>query len=71
MRKFWLLLLVFYVGGYIAFRQSFAEPWDKDNRTYVMFPEGPVGLGLYYLWRPLSYIDQNVSGYGAHFGPHR
>jgi hypothetical protein len=71
MRKFWIILLILYVGGYYAFRQAFTETWDKDKASYVMFPKGPVGLGLYYLWRPLSYLDQRMTGTGAHIGPHQ
>lgn len=71
MRKFWLLLLVLYAGGYVAFRHTFAEVWEKDNATYVMFPAGPVGLALYYMWRPLSYADSKLTGIGTQIGPHQ
>jgi hypothetical protein len=70
MKKFITLLLVLYVGGYIAFRNTFSETWEKDKATYVMFPAGPVGLALYYAWRPLSYADAQMTGIGAHIGPH-
>lgn len=71
MRKFWLLLLILYVGGYLAFRQTFAQVWEKDQAAYVMFPAGPVGLALYYMWRPLSYTDGKLTGIGTHIGPHQ
>jgi hypothetical protein len=70
MRKFVVLLLVLYVGGYITFRNTFFEIWDKDKAAYVVFPTGPVGLALYYFWRPLSYADTRLTGVGAHIGPH-
>ena len=59
-----------YVGGYVAFRQAKTEIWARDGRSYVIFPEG-AGYFLYYLWRPLSYIDGRLTGTGAHIGPHR
>jgi hypothetical protein len=65
-----LAALVLYVGGYIAFRQARAETWAHDRQTYVIFPEG-AGRALYYLWRPLSYLDTRLTGMGAHIGPHR
>ena len=65
-----LAVLALYVGGYLLFRQARAETWSRDNRSYVIFPEG-AGLALYYLWRPLSYIDGRATGIGAHIGPHR
>lgn len=71
MRSFWIVLLIVYLGGYAAFRQTFAEVWAKDQAMYVMFPAGPVGLTLYYLWRPLSYADQKLTGTGTHIGPHQ
>jgi hypothetical protein len=70
-RTAWLIvLLVIYVGGYLAFRQTHVEVWDRDKRTYVIFPEG-YGSALYYLWRPLSYVDGAVTQVGSHIGPHR
>jgi hypothetical protein len=66
-----LIALALYVGGYLAFRQARAETWAHDGRNYVIFPDGSEGRALYYLWRPLSYIDGRVTGMGAHIGPHR
>lgn len=65
-----LAALALYIGGYLAFRQVRAETWARDGRTYVIFPEG-AGRALYYLWRPLSYLDGRLTGMGAHIGPHR
>lgn len=70
MRRLLLLALVLYVAGYVAFRQTHVETWEKDNASYVIFPEGDVGRALYYAWRPLSYADQRLTGVGAHIGPH-
>lgn len=77
MRKFWLLLLILYLGGYGAFRQTHLEIYEKvfddgmkDKEAYVMFPENGGGKALYYLWRPLSYVDECVTGIGTHIGRH-
>jgi hypothetical protein len=63
-------IVVFYVGSYLAFRVANSEVWEHDRRAYVMFPPG-VGAGLYYLWRPLSYLDGALTGMRFHIGPHR
>jgi hypothetical protein len=65
-----LVILALYVGGYFVFRQARVETWSPDGQNYVIFPEG-TGRVLYYLWRPLSYMDGRVTGMGAHIGPHR
>ena len=66
-----LLLTMLYVVGYIAFRQTHIEVWEKDKASYVIFPEGTIGRGLYLAWRPMSYAVQRLTGVGAHIGPHR
>jgi hypothetical protein len=35
-----------------------------------MFPDGSGRL-LYYLWRPLTYVDGAMTGMRFHIGPHR
>ena len=70
MRKFLLFLALLYVGGYPAFRQTHTEFWDKDKASNVIFPEGDVGRALYYGWRPMSYLDGQLTATGAHIGPH-
>jgi hypothetical protein len=67
---FVLLLVLLYVGSYVGFRQGSAEVWEHDKQTYVIFPDGP-GRALYYLWRPLTYVDGAVTGMRFHIGPHR
>lgn len=69
MGRIFLIALAFYLGGYLAFRQTRAETWSRDSRTYVIFPDG-AGRVLYYLWRPLSYLDGRMTGMGAHIGVH-
>ena len=65
-----VVALLLYAGAYVAFRQSHSEIWDHDKRTYVIYPE-TYGLPLYYLWRPLSYLDTAITGMQHHIGPHR
>lgn len=60
-------LLAVYLVGYFAFRQTHIEVWQNDSRAYVIFP----GSALYYLWRPLTYIDGALTGMQFHIGPHQ
>jgi hypothetical protein len=64
------IVLLLYVGGYVAFRQTHVEIWERDKQAYVIFPEG-YGATLYYLWRPLTYIDGALTAMRFHIGPHR
>jgi hypothetical protein len=64
------IALVLYAGSYLAFRQSSTEIWERDKQAYVIFPAG-YGSALYYLWRPLSYVDGSLTGMRFHIGPHR
>ena len=59
--------LAIYVAGYLVFRQTHIEVWDRDQQDYVIFP----GNALFYLWRPLSYVDGAVTGMQCHIGPHQ
>lgn len=61
-------LLLIYIGGYLIFRQTHVEIWEKDNREYVMFPENKM---LYYLFRPLVLIDGKLTKMQFHIGQHR
>jgi hypothetical protein len=58
---------VAYVLAYAGYRQTHAERWPKDGRTYVLFGS----RASYLAFRPLSYVDQALTGTGAHLGPHR
>ena len=66
-----LFALVFlaYAFSYIAFRQTHIEVWEQDQREYVIFPTGSEYL--YYLFRPLTYLDSTITGMRFHIGPHR
>ncbi len=62
------ILLVAYVGSYVCFRATHVERWDRDGRDYVIFPQSPA---VYYLYRPLTYLDARLTGMRFHIGPHR
>lgn len=63
-----VLILSFYVFSYIIFRQRNQEIWEKDNQTYVIFPENKI---LYYIYRPLVLIDGKLTAMQFHIGQHR
>jgi hypothetical protein len=67
-----VLLLAFaaYFGTYVGFRQTRQEVWQKDGKTYVIFPPGSMGQTLYYAWRPLLRADGALTGMRFHIGPH-
>lgn len=68
MKKFILLALVVYIGGYLFLRTNNAEVWQQDEQTYVIFPASPIAL--YYAYRPLTYLDGALTGMRFHIGPH-
>jgi len=63
------ILVFIYLLSYGIFRQSNIEIWEKDNQAYVIFPADKVYL--YYLFRPVSYIDGTITGIGFHIGAHQ
>ena len=63
-----VLVISLYVLSYIVFRQTHQGIWEKDSRTYVIFPENKF---LYYLFRPLVLIDGKITSMQFHIGPHR
>lgn len=67
----WIIIaFLIYVGTYVVFRHFNTEVWARDSRTYVIFPQG-YGTALYYLWRPLTYVDGAATKMQFHIGPHR
>jgi len=64
-----VVLTACYVGGYIAFRLSAVERWMMDGADYVIFSQDQAYL--YYLWRPLTYVDAILTGMRFHIGPHQ
>ncbi len=71
MKKLLIALIILYASSYSYFRAANAQEWAKDKQTYVIYPATPAGQALYYLWRPLSYLDKAVTGRGTHIGQHR
>ncbi len=67
--KLLLAFVLLYVASYAAFRQMHIEVWDRDKNAYVIFPA--TMPFLYYLWRPLTYLDGATTGMRFHIGPHR
>lgn len=60
-------VLFIYLGAYLMLRLLFTET-HTDGQNYVIFPkEKPA---LYYLFRPLSYGDESLTGMKCHLGPH-
>lgn len=71
MRRFFVAILVtitMYVGTYIWVRTSHVERWDRDGHDYVILPRSTL---VYYVYRPLAYIDTQLTGMRFHIGPHR
>jgi hypothetical protein len=66
-----MLLATVYVAGYVAMRVTHAAPWAGDGHSYVIFPDDEIGHALYLLWRPLSRLDERLTGMRTHIGPHR
>lgn len=62
------IILIAYIGSYLAFRSQHIERWEKDQRDYVIFPVGKSIL--YYFYRPLVLIDGPLTGMQFHIGPH-
>ena len=62
-------LTVVYILSYLIFRDTSIETWNKDGNQYVIFPEGQTWI--YYLYRPLTYIDSKLTTMKFHIGPHK
>lgn len=56
-----------YLVSYLAVRSKYAETWERDGNSYVLYPSSAV----YYLHRPLMYIDGPLTGMRFHIGPHQ
>ena len=64
-----LSIIVFaYFGSFVMIRRANSKVWEKDGQTYVIFP--PERVYLYYLFRPVSYLDGAVTGIRFHIGEH-
>jgi len=69
MKRVLVIVVAAYFIGYLALRTMNAEVWSEDGQVYVLFPEQPVAL--YYVYRPLTYLDGLFTGMRFHIGPHR
>lgn len=68
MRSIIFAFLFVLFGTYLSLRLSLAERWPGDNETYVIFPQSAPWI--YYLFRPLAYVDGYLTGMRFHLGPH-
>ncbi|MDZ4287952.1 MAG: hypothetical protein U0984_08330 [Prosthecobacter sp.] len=66
-KALWFLML--YVLGYLGIRFGGMQRWERDGQNYVTFPASPIAL--YYLYRPMSWLDAKLTGQRFHIGPHR
>jgi hypothetical protein len=64
-----IVLAVIYFVSYLIFRSINIETGNKDGNKYVIFPKEQVWI--YYLYRPLTHIDGNLTAMHFHIGPHR
>ena len=60
-------LLSAYVFSYLGYRETHRQRWAFDGRDYVIFGS----RAAYYAFRPLSHLEQSITGVRAHIGPHR
>lgn len=63
------ILVAIYLAAYIVLRIVNTQVWENDKRAYVMFPQRPIFI--FYLFRPLTYLDGAMTGMRFHIGPHR
>lgn len=63
-----IAIVVLYVASYAVIRTTGQEVWERDGRTYVIFPAEPILL--WYAYRPLTLLDARLTGMQFHIGPH-
>jgi hypothetical protein len=71
MKRFSVTILVaitVYFGTYTWLRASHVDQWNRDGHYYVIFPKSTF---VYYVYRPLTYLDAHLTGMRFHIGPHR
>ncbi len=62
-------IFLVYSMAYLEYRKNHIEKWGKDNKYYVIFPKSEIWI--YYLFRPMSYIDGKFSDMRFHIGSHQ
>ena len=72
MKRFFVTVLLVgavYVGTYISAADVTREALgSRDGHNYVILPQSHL---VYYVYRPLTYIDAHLTGMRFHIGPHR
>lgn len=68
MKKIFLILVLLYIASYVWFRSSYNTAHESNQKKYIIFPKNKV---LYYLYRPLEYLDARLTGAQFHIGPHQ
>ncbi len=63
-----LVLIAIYFASYVLVRQTHQQTWEKDKQVYVVYPENKF---LYFTFRPMSLLDQKLTGMPTHIGEHR
>lgn len=63
------IVAFFYILSYVIYRNNRIEIWSKNEKSYVIFPQNQKWI--YYLYRPLSYVDGKITGMRFHIGPHQ
>ena len=64
-----LIVLLIYLGSYVFVRQNYTVILNHYGDQEVIFPTDRVYL--YYLYRPLSYIDGALTEMTFHIGQQR
>jgi hypothetical protein len=59
-----LVLVALWGASYVAFRATHVEVWPRDGRRYVIVPLD--ARWIYYLYRPLMYVDGVLTGMRFH-----
>lgn len=62
-----IALMCVYGFSYLGYRETHRQRWSVDGRDYVIFDT----LAGYYAFRPLSHLDERLTGVRTHIGPHR
>ena len=61
-----MAVLLLYLGTYAVLRTAWTE-MSEDGRPHVIYPNNHAWI--YYLFRPMAYFDEALTGRGSHIGP--
>jgi hypothetical protein len=64
-----LIALAVYVASHGVFRFANQQVWATNGVSYVLYPSDKAWV--YYLFRPMAYLDGALTGTQTHTGPHR